>query len=253
MKRAILNYKEAIANMIPSMETADPDAVWRSVKDKVGLCICPPSQVNEKTLECMIPDQEVPQAAEVLGKIEEGNKVMQEERELIRELFDSLETAHSELASACSSLSHLSGTLKPRQLMTILEASTRPLIQIKTTSAFKLPDVPDKMSELPDDPEERVELLMMPNPMANTLKDERVNSPTRLLAATWAYRISNIFGKGTTQRKFQELYSVQVKQLVACIMGRKYLGGADRKRRLSETDEGPSSSKKPVTSLTPTQ
>ena len=56
MKRVILNYKEAIANMIPSMETADPNAVWRSVKDKVGLCICPPSQVNEKTLECMIPD-----------------------------------------------------------------------------------------------------------------------------------------------------------------------------------------------------
>ena len=93
--------------------------------------------------------------------------------------------------------------------MTILEASTRPLIQIKTTSAFKLPDVPDKVSELPDNPEERVELLMMPNPTANTLKDERVNSPQGLLAATWAYRISNIFGKGTTQRKILELYSVQ--------------------------------------------
>ena len=116
IKRAILNYKEVITNMIPSMETADPDAVWRSVKDNLGLCICPTSQVNEKTLECMIPDQEVPHAAEVLGKMEE---VMREERELIRELFDSLETAHSELALACSALSCLSGTLKPRQLMTI--------------------------------------------------------------------------------------------------------------------------------------
>ena len=76
MKRAIQNYKEAITNMIPIMETADPDAVWRSVKDKVWLCICPPSQVNEKTLECMIPDQEVPQTAEVLGKIEEGIELM---------------------------------------------------------------------------------------------------------------------------------------------------------------------------------
>ena len=172
---------------------------------------------------------------------------------MIRELFDSLETAHSELALACSALSHLSGTLKSRQLMTILEASTRPLIQIKTTSAFKLPGVPDKVSELPDDPEERVELLMMPNPTANTLKDERVNSPPRLLAATWAYRISNIYRKGTMQRKIQELYSVWAKQLAACITGRKYLGGVDRKRRLSGTDEGPSSSKKPATSSTPTQ
>ena len=76
MKKAILNYKEAIVTMIPIMEMANPDTVCRSVKDKVGLCICPPSQENERTLECMIPDQEVPQAAEVLGKIEEGNKVM---------------------------------------------------------------------------------------------------------------------------------------------------------------------------------
>ena len=199
MKRVILDYKEAITNMIPSMETADPDAVWRSVKDKVGLCICPLSEESEKTLECLIPDQEVPQAAKVLEKIHEDNELTQEERDLIRELFDSLEIAHLELASACSVLSRLSGTLKPRQLMTVLEASTRPLIQIKTTSAFKPPNVPGKMSELPDDPEERVELLMMPNPAAKPIKDEKINSPTRLLAATWAYWVSNIFGKGTTQ------------------------------------------------------
>ena len=167
------------------------------------------------------------------------------ERELIRELFDSLEVAHSHLASACSVLSQLSSTLKPTQLMTILEASIRPLVQIKTTSAFKLRDVPEKRSELPDDPEERVKLLMIPNPAANTIKDEKINSPTRLLAATWAHRISNIFGKGTTQWKIQESYGVRAKQLAACIMGRKYLGGADRKRRLTGTDAGPSSSKKP--------
>ena len=182
-------------------------------------------------------------AAKVLEKIEEADKLTREDRDLIRELFDSLETAHSELALACSVLSHLSGTLKPRQLMTVLEASTRPLIQIKTTSAFKPPNVPGKTSELPDDPEERVELLMMPNPAARPIKDEKINSPTRLLAATWAFRVSNIFGKGTTQQKIQEAYSVWAKQLVTCITG-----GTDRKRRLSGLDEGPSTSKRPSTS-----
>ena len=88
MKNAIVKYKEAIASMFPNMETANPDAVWRVVKDKVGLCICPQSQGSKKTLEGMIPDEEVPQAVEVLGKTKE---VMWEERELIRELFDSLE------------------------------------------------------------------------------------------------------------------------------------------------------------------
>ena len=71
MKDAIIKYKEAITSMFPNMETANPDAVWMVVKDKVGLCICPQSQKSEKTLECMVPDEEVPQAAEVLGKIEE--------------------------------------------------------------------------------------------------------------------------------------------------------------------------------------
>ena len=71
MKNAVVKYKEAITSMFSNMETANPDTVWRAVKDKVGLCICLQSQESEKTLECMIQDEEVPQAAEVLGKIEE--------------------------------------------------------------------------------------------------------------------------------------------------------------------------------------
>ena len=250
MKTAIMKYKEAITNMFPNMETAKPNAVWMAVKDKVGLCICPQSQKNENMLECMVSADEVPQAAEVLGKVEE---VTQEERELIRELFDSLEVVHSHLAAACSALSRLSSTMRPTQLMTILDASIRPLIQIKTTTAWKLCDTPEETGELPDDPEERVELMMLPNPTARTIHDEKINSPTRLLVATWAYRVSNVFGKGSTQCKIQEAYSVRAKQLSTCITGRKYLGGADQKRRLSGNDEGASSSKRPSTSSFPTQ
>ena len=88
---------------------------------------------------------------------------------------------------------------------------------------------------------------------ARTLRDEKVNSPTRLLVATWAYRVSNIFGKGSTQRKTQESYSVRAKQLAACNTGRKYLGGAERKRRLSRADDGTPLSKKFVTPSTSQQ
>ena len=239
MKGAIIEYKEVMTKMVPGMDTADPDAVWRAIKDKVSLCICPPTEEKKRTLECLIRDQEIPPAVQVLEKLDDADELTKEDRGLIRELFESLEVAHSELASACSILSRLSGTLKPRQLMGVLQASTRPLIQVKTTSAFIEPDVPGKTTELPEDPEERVELLMMPNPTARSLKDEKINSLTRLLVATWAYRVSNVFSKGTTQCKIQEVYSVWAKQLVACIMGRKYLGGTNRKRRLSGPDEGP--------------
>ena len=130
--------------------------------------------------------------------------------------------------------------------MIVLRASTRPLIQVKVASALMEPEAPGRKMELPEGQDERVELLMVPDPTAKSLKNERVNGPTRLLAVMWAFRILNVFGRGTTQRKMQESYSVQAKQLAACITGKKYLGGTDRKRKLSGSNKGPSMLKKPA-------
>ena len=47
MKEVIQNYKQEIANMVLGMDKADPDAVWRAIKDKVGLSICPPMEQKE--------------------------------------------------------------------------------------------------------------------------------------------------------------------------------------------------------------
>ena len=248
MKEAILNYKQEITQMVPGMDTADPDAVWQAIKDKVGLCICPPMEEKERILECLLPDKEVPLAARILEAMEDPDDLTKEDRILITELFESLEVAHSKLASACSMLNRLSRNLKPRQLMVVLQASIRPLIQVKVTSALTEPDGPGRTRELPEKQEERVELLMIPDPTSKSLKNKRINSPTKLLAAMWAFRIINVFSRGTTQRKIQELYSVWAKQLAACITGKKYLGSTNRKRRLSGPNEGPSTSKKPATS-----
>ena len=134
--------------------------------------------------------------------------------------------------------------MRTADLRTVLEASIRPVITIRTTTAWKLHESPVEKEELPNDQEEHIELLLLPTPTARTLRDEKVNSPTRLLAAAWAYRISNIFRKGSTQCKMQDTYSVRAKQLAACITGRKYLGGAERKRRLSGANDGTPPSKK---------
>ena len=87
MKGAIIEYKEVMTKMVPGMDTANPDALWRSIKDKVGLCICPPTEEKERTLECLIPDQEIPTAAQVLEKLDDADKLTKEDRGLIRELF----------------------------------------------------------------------------------------------------------------------------------------------------------------------
>ena len=163
IKEAIENYKEKMANMFPNMATANTAAVHASVKDKVGLCLCPQTDQKDKLLESIISAEEVTSAAEVIGKV---GDITPEERDIIKELFDSLEVAHSHLAMACSSLSRLSATMRATDLRTVLEASIRPVITIRTTTAWKLHEDPVEKEELPDDQEERVELLLLPSPTA---------------------------------------------------------------------------------------
>ena len=244
MKKAIVAYKLEIEKLIQGMDKADADAVWHSVKDKVSLFIYPLTEEIENQPECLIPDEEIPSASGILKKIEDPKDLTAEDRSLITEVFDLLEIAHLELASVCSALSRLSCSLKPKQLMMVLKASTRPLIQMKPSSALIEPDIAGSTHDLLDDPEERVEKLMVPDPELRLLWEERINSPTRLLAATWSFRILNVYGKGTMQKKMQDRYSIKAKQLAACIMERKYLGGMDRKRKLSGQDEGSSTSKR---------
>ena len=140
-------------------------------------------------------------ASRILEAIEDPEDLTMEDRTLITELFNSLEVAHSELASACSVLGRLSKNLKQKQLMVVLKVSIRRLIQIKPTSALIESDAPGSTYELPDDPEERVEVLMIPDPASKSIKNKRVNSPTRLLAATWSFRIINVYRQGNNAKK----------------------------------------------------
>ena len=71
MKEVIRNYKQEIANMVPGMDTADADTVWRSIKDKVGLSICPPTEQKERMLECLLPNEDITSAAQVLEAMED--------------------------------------------------------------------------------------------------------------------------------------------------------------------------------------
>ena len=154
------------------------------------------------------------------------------DQELIAELFDSLETAHDQLATASGLLGRLSHTLKPPQLILVLKASIRPLIQLRTAAGIELESFTGAPAELPDDQDERIEIMMFPDQNAPLLKKENINSPSRLLAATYTFKIINKFRKGVTQRGLQEKYQVKAKQLASCITGRKYLGGTDKKSAL---------------------
>ena len=165
-----------------------------------------------------------------------------DQRYLLRELFEDLEVAHEHTARACSMLTRLSLSLPAPQLMATLKVVTRPLIQVNALEGLldkvKMP----KKLDLPDEIVPEYDITMTPDPTAKSLQMEKENSPTRLLAATVAYKILCRFGDGTTQREMQAKYSVKAKQLAACLTGRKYPGGIDRKasrKRKASGEEAP--------------
>ena len=139
---------------------------------------------------------------------------------------------HEALAWACSTLGVLSRSLTGRQLLLTLRASVRPLIQLNKLEKFwKEPAIETQRADLPDDTHQHITLTMIPDMSSNIIKKEKHNSPTRLLAATLAFQLLKRFGQGMTQRNMHELYDLWPKQLALCIMGRKYLGRADRRAR----------------------
>ena len=131
--------------------------------------------------------------------VQEEDTLTETDQELIAELFDALETAHEQLATGCGLIRRLSRTLKPSQLMILLKASIRPLIQVKTAAGLDIEAVTNRPAELPDDQMERIEVMIVPDQNTSRLKKEKINSPTRLLAATYAFKTINKFGQGKTQ------------------------------------------------------
>ena len=119
-----------------------------------------------------------------------------DDQKIVAELFSNLEVAHDHMATACRLLSRLSRTLNPPQLLTIIQASIRPLIQLKMLTPLETTTTPEKSLELPDEQEERVKLMLTPDPQAPLLHKEKVNSETRLLAVTYAFKILSRFGAG---------------------------------------------------------
>ena len=154
--------------------------------------------------------------------------------------------AYDHEARACSCLARLSRTLNAQQLHIVLQSTIKPLITLKTLPKYvEQVAAHEKPEGHTEDRKSEVIQMITPDASFHIIRKEEANSPTRLLAAVFAFKIINKFGGGTTQRKMQEIYNVKAKQLATCITGRKYLGGTKkkgRKRKLSGESEQPSTS-----------
>ena len=202
---AIGDIKTILANTIPMMQLADISMVAEAIKDKF-FKVLPRSNELDQMLEEILPTDEIPRAPGVIQLAQTEEMLTEADQIVIAELFKALEVAHDQLATACRLLGRLSRTLKPEQLMIIIKASIRPLIQLNATVELDVTAAASKSLELPDDQTERVKIMLTPDPEAPLLKKEKINSPTQLLVATYTFKILTKFGNRTAQRKVQESY-----------------------------------------------
>ena len=246
LENVLSDMKEVLANLTPTMQLVDTSTVSWAIRYKNFNVLLPRSDTLDQTLEEILLSEELPEASEVLRMVQMKGEILKDDQKIVAELFSNLEVAHDHMATACGLLSRLSRTLKPAQLLTIIKASIRPLIQLNTLTTLETPSTQEKLQELPDEQQERVKLMLTPDPQASLLHKEKVNSATRLLTATYTFKILNKFRASTTQKQMQGTYLVKPKQLSSCLMGRKYLGGSDRKviarKRKSSDEQEPSTS-----------
>ena len=229
MENTVVKFKEAISQVIPYMAEADTSKVTCAISDPTCLALRPKTDVRKELLELMMPLEDVPEGDEVAASIQGNTPLTENQRGLLRELFEDLEVAHEHMARACSILALLSLSLTAPQMMATLKAATHPLIQVNALQGFLDKVKTPRKMELPDDMGSRVKLTMTPNPKVECLQKEKDNSPTRLLAATLTYKILCKFANRTTQREMQTRYIIKAKQLTACLTGHKYFGGSDQK------------------------
>ena len=228
------------------MKETNTTDVLKSIKDPTCLILHKRSEHAEQLLEDIILEEDISSGKSIIEGAQRVGNLMDEQRGLVTEIFELMEVAYDHEARACSCLARLSRTLNAQQLHVILQSTIKPLITLKALPKYAEQIVAhEEPKRYPEDRKSKVMRTITPDASSHPIRKEEANSPTHLLAATFAFKIINKFGGGTTQRKMHEVYNVKAKQLATCITGRKYLGGTEKKAqkwKLSGDGEQPSTS-----------
>ena len=138
MELAIMDLKIEIVKQIPSTEEADTVSILKSIQDPSCLAVREQMEEVIAKLEEILPESNTTSGKEVIESIDELEPLTKEKRHDIGEVFDNLEIAHKYLGRSCRLMGALSHLLSSRQLLLLLKASIRPLVQINTLGGFSM-------------------------------------------------------------------------------------------------------------------
>ena len=112
LEAAINKIRTTLVKITPHMETANVEAVLRAIKDTACTALMPSDSDHEEMLEAMMPETEMATLEDFLSGTDELGNITEDQKELMGELFEELETAHESMARACSTLGRLARGLK---------------------------------------------------------------------------------------------------------------------------------------------
>ena len=90
----------------------------------------------ESLLEEHMPDEDIPMGSHILEVVENIKPLSYDQKDMLVELFDDLKVAHDRMSRVCTRMSTLAKVLNPSQLMLVMKATIRLMIQLNTMAAF---------------------------------------------------------------------------------------------------------------------
>ena len=214
---------------LPPLRNADVNKVLHSIGDPYGLAIREQTEEIETMLEVSMPEEDLPEPEEMVRWASSIEPLSDDSKNILIKMMEQLSEAHYQAAQTAQSLADLSKTCSPSQIMTIMKFAVRPLVQLEgTLGHMGMESTPRRRKkDLPDKIEGRVNLTLLPNPEADSLKRESATSPTLLLAGIIYYLVKKNLGGGCTQLVLTSKFGLKPKIVSLCITRKKYRGGKD--------------------------
>ena len=222
------------------MGAADTDVVLRTIKDLTALYLH--QHLTAGGTEVVDPSEEIPSGEEFLRKLPKRTRRV-EETAFITDIFEHAAQAHQHLSEVCTNVAALAKITDRATLMTVINGSVRPLVQLNVPEGFLNPLEDRKAPSSEEEKREKVKKTVLPIPDATYLKHEPHNGPTRILTAAVWLRLSRKYFNEGTAKEACEHFLVRAKELSRVLTGRKYLGGTQAHKRKT-TDEPPAKRRK---------
>ena len=202
MGNFMMSIKTCCEEIYPPLTGADAQKVLHSMGDPYGLAIREQTEEVENRLELCMPEEELPEADEMIWMVSSMEPLSDEARTTLTSLMEHTAEAHYQATRAAKNLAQLSKTCTTSQLMMIMKFTVRLLIQLEgMPGPIGERSTPVRKRDLPEEIEARINLTF--------------------------YQIKKNLGAGCTQILVTSKFGLKPKVVTLCLTGRKYRGGKD--------------------------